>query len=164
MKHEALLEANCAISRTAGIVGERWVFVILRAAFFRARTFEDYQRMTGVARNILSERLSKLVDFGILERRPYETGERRTRHEYRLTEAGRDLYPVVLALLAWGNKHTGLPDGPPLELVHRTCGATVEPHMTCPECGEAIAARDMQPKAGPGATDAQIATYSSAAR
>lgn len=95
----------------------------------------------------------------MLERRPYEENIRRTRNEYRLTEAGRDLYPVVLALLDWGNRHTGLPDGPPLELVHRTCGAKVMPHMTCPECGDPIAARDMRPVPGPGATERQIAKY-----
>lgn len=159
MRHEELLEANCAISRTAGIVGERWVFAILRAAFFRARTFEDYQRMTGVARNILAERLTRLVDHGILERRPYEDSPRRTRHEYRLTRAGLDLYPVVLALMDWGNRYTGLPDGPPLELVHRGCGSTVTPHMTCPDCGEPVTAHDMRPVPGPGATDEQIERY-----
>lgn len=154
MRHDELLEQNCAIARTGAVLGERWVFAILRAAFFRARTFEDYQRSTGVARNILTERLGRLVEFGILERRPYAEGARRTRHEYRLTEAGRDLYPVIVSLMAWGNKHTGLVHGAPVELRHKTCGAITQPTLVCSECGEPIDAREMEPVAGPGATDA----------
>jgi DNA-binding HxlR family transcriptional regulator len=161
MKHEELHDVNCAISRAGAILGERWMFSILRASFLRARTFEDFQRMTGVARNILTERLLRLVDFGILERRPYEEHAKRVRYEYRLTQAGRDLYPVVIALMDWGNKHTGL-EAPPIELVHRGCGATVMPQMTCPECGEPIGARDMQPKPGPGASAEQLARYGAA--
>lgn len=151
MKHQELLEANCAISRTGAMLGERWVFAILRAAFLRARTFEDFQGMTGVARNILTERLTRLVDFGILKRVPYEEGERRVRYEYRLTEAGLDLYPVIVALMDWGNKHTGLTDGPPVELVHQGCGCRCMPQMCCTECGEPVGARDMRPVPGPGA-------------
>ena len=153
MRHDELLEQNCAIARAGAILGERWVFAILRASFFRARTFEDYQRATGVARNILTERLNRLVDFGILERRPYSEGARRTRNEYRLTEAGRDLYPVIVSMMEWGNKHTGLLHGAPVELRHRTCGAVTHPTLTCSECGEAIDPREMEPVKGPGATD-----------
>ncbi|WP_205698617.1 helix-turn-helix domain-containing protein [Conexibacter sp. SYSU D00693] len=151
MRHDELLEQTCAIGRAGAIVGERWVFAILRAAFFRARTFEDYQRGTGVARNILAERLGRLVDFGILERVPYAEGARRTRHEYRLTEAGRDLYPVVIALMEWGNKHTGLVDGPPVVLHHKRCNHVSHPQVVCSECGEPVDARDFQPLPGPGA-------------
>src|SRR3954464_12252002 len=120
VKHDDLLGANCAIARTGAVLGERWVIAILSAAYFRARTFEDYQRATGIARNILTERLQRLVDFGILERRAYSEGARRTLSEYRLTQAGLELYPVVGAMLEWGNKHTGLVNGPPTELIHKT--------------------------------------------
>ncbi len=154
MRHDELLEQNCAIARAGAVLGERWVFAILRAAFFRARTFEDYQRHTGVARNILTERLGRLVDFGILERRPYAEGARRTRNEYRLTEAGRDLYPVIVALMEWGNKHTGLLHGAPVELRHRSCGEITHAQMTCSACGEVIDPREMEPVRGPGAQDA----------
>lgn len=150
MRHDALFEQNCAIARTGGILGERWVIAILRAAFFRARTFEDYQRMTGVARNILTQRLGHLVDFGILERRAYAEGEKRTLYEYRLTDAGLDLYPVIVSLMEWGNKHSGLLHGPPVELVHK-CGARTMPVLVCPDCGERIDARDIEAVAGPGA-------------
>jgi DNA-binding HxlR family transcriptional regulator len=150
MRHEDLLGANCAIARTGSVLGERWVFTILRAAFLRARTFEDYQRRTGIARNILSDRLTRLVDFGILERRAYRQGAKRTLHEYRLTQAGRDLYPIVVAIMEWGNRHTGLVNGPPVELTHTTCGNVTHPVMVCDHCGEAIDPHEVEPHRGPG--------------
>jgi DNA-binding HxlR family transcriptional regulator len=150
MRHEDLLDANCAIGRAGAVLGERWVFAILRAAFLRARTFEDYQRQTGIARNILSDRLTRLVDFGILERRAYQQGEKRTLNEYRLTQAGLDLYPIVVAIMEWGNRHTGLVNGPPVELVHTPCGRHTHPVLVCSECGEQLDPHDVQPRRGPG--------------
>jgi DNA-binding HxlR family transcriptional regulator len=150
MRHEDLLAANCSIARTGAVLGERWVFAILRAAFLRARTFEDYQRKTGIARNILSDRLTRLVDFGILERRAYAQGAKRTLSEYRLTQAGLDLYPIVVAIMEWGNRHTGLVNGPPFELVHKPCGNVTHPQVVCSECGEPIDPHDVESRHGPG--------------
>ncbi len=154
MRHDELLDANCAISRAAAILGERWVISILRAAFFRARTFEEYQRTTGVARNILTDRLNRLVTAGVLERRVYEQHANRALHEYRLTEAGLDLYPVIATLMTWGNKHGGFVHGPPIELVHQTCGQVTEPVLTCSGCGEPLDPRQVRPRPGPGAATA----------
>ncbi|MBJ8343689.1 helix-turn-helix domain-containing protein [Antrihabitans sp. YC2-6] len=151
MKHDELLAVNCALSRTAAVLGERWMIAILRAAYFRARTFEDYQRATGIARNILTERLQKLVDFGIFERRTYAEGERRTLSEYRLTEAGLELYPVIAAMLKWGEKHTGLIYGPPTELLHRTCGERTQARVVCEHCGDDLIAHEVEVLPGPGA-------------
>ena len=151
MRHEDLLASNCAIARTGAVLGERWIIAILRAAYFRARTFEDYQRGTGIARNILADRLQRLVDFGILERHAYAEGEKRTLSEYRLTEAGLGLYPIIVAMLEWGNEHTGLINGPPTQLIHRSCGAEAHPHMVCSECGEEIDPHDIEVRPGPGA-------------
>ncbi len=151
MRHEELLDRNCAISRTGAMLGERWVFAVLRAAYFRARTFEDYLTATGIARNVLADRLRRLVEHGILEKRPYEQAGRRIRSEYRLTEAGLDLYPIIVAMMQWGNRHAGFDAGPPVVLRHQTCGAISEPRMVCNECGEEINAREMQPLPGPGA-------------
>lgn len=150
MRHEDLLGANCAIARTGAVLGERWVFMILRAAFLRARTFEDYQRHTGIARNILTDRLTRLVDFGILERRAYREGAKRTLSEYRLTQAGLDLYPIVVSIMEWGNRHTGLVNGEPVVLEHVPCGRTTHPVLVCSECGEPIDAHDVVPHRGPG--------------
>ena len=151
MRHEDLLGSSCAIERTSAVLGERWVIAILRAAYFRARTFEDFQRETQIARNILADRLGRLVVFGILERRAYAEGEKRTLSEYRLTQAGLDLYPIVAAILDWGNRYTGMIHGPSNELVHRTCGCATHPKLVCSECGEGLDARDVDVKPGPGA-------------
>jgi DNA-binding HxlR family transcriptional regulator len=151
MRHEQQLDTNCAIARTGAMLGERWVFAVLRAAYFRARTFEDYLAATGIARNVLADRLRRLVEYGILEKRPYEQKGSRTRSEYRLTDAGLDLYPVIVAMMQWGNKHAGFDAGPPVLLRHRTCGEISEPLMVCSECGEEVHAREMQPMPGPGA-------------
>jgi DNA-binding HxlR family transcriptional regulator len=130
---------NCAVGGTLAIVGERWTLLVLREAFLGVRRFEQLQRHTGMARNILSDRLSTLVAHGILEREPYQ--ERPQRHEYRLTEKGLDLYPVLLTLMDWGARHL---DGEAMTLQHKSCGAVAMPHLACPECGEAARARDMR--------------------
>ena len=147
MKHGSLADTSCAIARSVAVLGERWTFVILRQAFMGARRFEDYSQGTGIARNILTERLRTLVEHGILERRPYAQHATRTLFEYRLTQKGLDLYPVMIGLMQWGNKHGGFDDGPPLELEHRTCGHMIEPRFTCPECGDVIDPRQMRPHA-----------------
>jgi DNA-binding HxlR family transcriptional regulator len=155
MRHEALADVNCSIARSLSVLGERWTLVVLRQAFLGARRFEDYQRGLGIARNILTDRLRTLVDNDILERRRYH--ERPPRYEYRLTQKGRDLYPILLSLMQWGDQYAGAPHGPPVLLRHKTCGQLTKPQLVCSECGEAIDARAMQPEAGPGATTADAA-------
>ena len=136
---------NCAVGNTLGMIGERWSLLVLREAFLGVRRFEQLQRHTGMARNILSDRLNTLVASGILRRELYQ--ERPQRYEYRLTEMGLDLYPVLITLMDWGSRHAG---GRAMQLTHKTCGATVMPHLACPECGEPVRARDMQaPRTAP---------------
>src|SRR5436305_452874 len=94
---------NCSIAKTLDVVGERWSFLILREAFLGVRRFDQMQADLGIARNILSDRLGKLVEGGILERRKYQ--DRPARFEYRLTEKGIDLYPIVVTIMTWGDKH-----------------------------------------------------------
>jgi DNA-binding HxlR family transcriptional regulator len=149
VKHADLLDENCAVARSAAIVGERWVWLILRQAFNGARRFEDYQRGIGLARNVLTDRLNWLVAQGILERRPYAEHAARELNEYRLTDKGRALFPVYVALMQWGNEWTGLP-APPVELLHKPCGHRVGVRVVCSECGQDINARDTEPVVGPG--------------
>ena len=130
---------NCAVGNTLAVIGERWTLLVLREAFLGVRRFEQIQRNTGIARNILSDRLHTLVLHGILRRDLYQ--ERPERYEYRLTEQGLDLYPVLLSIMDWGSRHIG---GNAMTLTHKTCGATVMPHLACPECGERVEARDMR--------------------
>ena len=141
MRHDALATAPCAIARSVAALGERWTFVILRQAFQGARRFEDFQQGTGIARNILTDRLKSLVEHGVLERRPYAEHPGRTLYEYRLTAKGRDLYPILVTLMQWGNRYGGFDAGPPLELVHKSCGHVTDPRLVCSECGEELTPR-----------------------
>ena len=149
MRHTDLLDENCAVARSAAIVGERWVWVILRQAFNGARRFEDYQRGIGLARNVLTDRLNWLVAHGILERRPYAEHTTRDLNEYRLTAKGRALFPVYVALMQWGNEWTGLA-APPVDLLHKPCGHRVGVRVVCSQCGQDINARDTEPVVGRG--------------
>ena len=146
---------NCSVGRTLGLIGERWTLLVLREAFLGVRRFGEFQRHTGAAKNILSDRLHTLVAGGVLERRLYE--ERPPRHEYRLTEKGLDLYPVLVSLMQWGDKYESDASGPPVLMRHKGCNEIVAPQLTCPGCGEAIGARDMVALAGPGAVLKQTA-------
>ena len=125
------------------LLGERWTFLILREAFWGVRRFSELQRNLGIARNILSARLQSLVAAGILERRKYR--DEPERFEYRLTEMGRDLYPAVVALMRWGDRHLAGEHGAPLVLRH-TCGHDAAPELTCSHCGEALRAREITPQ------------------
>jgi DNA-binding HxlR family transcriptional regulator len=120
-------------------VGDRWTFLLLREAFFGVRRFTDFQGNLGVARNLLSERLGRLVAYGILERRRYQV--RPDRYDYRLTDKGRDLYGVIVALMRWGDHWLAGP--PPLHLTHRTDGGEIEAQLRCTSCGQALGPRDV---------------------
>ena len=146
MRHNALAQIPCAIARSVAILVERWTFVMLRQAFTGARRFEDYQSGTGIARNILTDRLKALVEAEILQRRPYAEHPGRTLYEYRLTQKGLDLYPVLVSLMEWGNRYGGFENGPPIELVHKPCGHVTHPKTVCSECGEELDARAVRPR------------------
>ena len=139
---------NCSIARTLEVVGERWTALILRDAVRGTRRFEDFQASLGIARNILSARLARLCEEGILERRRYQ--ERPARDEYHLTAKGRDLEPVLLGLLRWGDRYAA-PDGPPLRLTHTACGHELEPVLVCAHCRQALTPGSVEGHPGPGA-------------
>jgi DNA-binding HxlR family transcriptional regulator len=131
----------CSAARALETVGERWTLLIVRDALLGVRRFEDFQRSLGVARNVLTERLTRLVEEGVLEKRAYS--EKPLRHEYRLTQKGRDLWPVVHALVTWGDRHAA-PDGPPRRFEHRDCGGAVNERRICDRCGAELELRDVQ--------------------
>lgn len=132
---------NCSVARALEAIGERWTILILRDAFFGVRRFDDFQKDLGIARNVLQTRLTHLVDDGIMERVPYQ--ERPLRCEYRLTQKGIDLWPIIIALLGWGDTYAA-PDGPPLRLEHRDCGGAVTDRGICSACGAVLGARDVR--------------------
>jgi DNA-binding HxlR family transcriptional regulator len=123
---------TCSIARTLEIVGEKWALLAIREVFLGARRFEEMVANTGAPRDTLAARLRTLVDEGILDKRRYN--ERPPRDEYVLTDAGRDLYPVILALMQWGDTHRPLESGPPMRLEHE-CGAPLKHHLACDACG-----------------------------
>ena len=138
----------CSIARSLELIGERWTLLIIRDAFLGVRRFDDFQRSLGVARNVLQGRLERLVEAGILERVLYQ--ERPERFEYRLTEMGIDLWPVVVSLLHWGDKHL-MPEGPAMIIEHRDCGGRVNDRRICDKCGALLGPRDVRPRRGPAA-------------
>jgi DNA-binding HxlR family transcriptional regulator len=143
--------ASCTIAAALEIVGERWTFLVLREAFNGVRRFDDMRRRTGMPRQVLSSRLSRLVTDGILRKAPYREEGQRAREEYRLTEKGLDLYPVLVALMTWGDKYAAGPDGRPVLLTHRDCGEPVHLELAC-TAGHALgSARDVTPLPGPAA-------------
>ncbi len=127
-------DIDCSVARTLEHIGERWTFMVLRDAFYGVRRFDDFQASLGIARNILTKRLTKLVEAGIMRKEPYQ--EHPPRYEYRLTEKGRDLVPILTSLLAWGDKWEA--DEPPVRLIHTTCGSVMRTKAVCSECGDEI--------------------------
>ena len=143
--------ANCAIGAAVGILGERATFLVLREAFNGVRRFDDMQRRTGIPRQVLSNRLARLVGEGLLRKEPYQEAGQRSRGEYRLTGKGLDLYPVLVALMQWGDRYEVGPDGPPVLLRHRDCGEPVQLQLSCRAGHVLESARDVTPVPGPGA-------------
>jgi DNA-binding HxlR family transcriptional regulator len=130
-----LASMECSIGRTLEAIGDRWSLLIIRDAFYGVRRFGDFQKDLGVAKNVLADRLQKLVDRGVLERRQYE--ERPPRFEYRLTDRGRDLVGVVLAMMRWGDRWTT--DGErPVSIIHTSCGNVTTPFVGCSECRQEL--------------------------
>jgi DNA-binding HxlR family transcriptional regulator len=136
----------CSVAQALEVVGERWTLLVVRDCLLGVTRFDQIQQRLGIARNVLSDRLDLLVEVEVLERRPYQ--ERPVRHEYVLTERGRDLWPVVQALQQWGDRWADWPDGPPVQQVHEPCGrpATVVP--TCSACRGVLHPEDLRPTSG----------------
>lgn len=125
-------DQNCSVARTLELVGERWTFLIIRDALMGVRRFDGFLGRLGIARNVLSDRLNRLVDNGVLERVAYQ--ERPRRHEYQLTPKGRELTPVILTLMEWGDRHLAGEAGPPRVAEHKNCGGHVVSQLVCEEC------------------------------
>lgn len=138
---------TCSVAAALEVVGERWSLLIVRDVLLGLRRFDQLQADLGVARNVLQSRLERLVEAGVLEKHRYQ--DRPERFEYRLTEKGLDLWPVIVSLLQWGDKYAA-PGGPPVLLTHKGCGGAVDEHRICARCGEPLVARSVQAVAGPG--------------
>jgi len=142
-------EMACSLARSLDVAGEWWTPMIVRDVWMGVRRFDQIQHDLGLSRKVLADRLDTLVREGVVERRPYQ--ERPTRYEYVLTDKGRELMDVLLALIAWGDRWTAEEAGPPMLLRHKRCGELTHAEVTCSCCGEPLHAREVRLEPGPGA-------------
>jgi DNA-binding HxlR family transcriptional regulator len=142
---------NCTIGRALAVIGDRWTVVVLREVFNGVRRFDDMRVRTGIPRQVLSGRLARLVTDGLLRREPYREPSQRQRSEYRLTQKGLDLYPILVALNEWGTAYYADPDGSPLAFRHRGCTGEVSVSLRCSADHAVASVRDVAPAPGPGA-------------
>jgi DNA-binding HxlR family transcriptional regulator len=140
----------CSVARTVEVLGDRWTLLVLRDVFNGIRRFADLSSHLGIARDVLAKRLAALVEEGLITRVPYREPGARTRYEYRLTDAGRELRPLLLALLEWGDRYRCDPAGPPAQLFHAECGAPVRVEVRCAEGHEIGPRTHLTAKPGPG--------------
>ena len=150
MQRTSFEDMDCSVAQCLEVCGEWWTMLIVRDAFLGVRRFDDFQARLGIARNILNDRLKKLVEHGVLVRKPYQDNPPRS--DYRLTDKGRDLWLVLTAMRQWGDRWAA-PDGPPLTMRHTECGHTVDAVAACSHCGELLNSRNVSVAAGPGAAD-----------
>lgn len=140
---------NCSLARSLELVGDWWNPLILRDVTLGIRRFDELADDLGMSRNLLTRRLGDLVEGGLLERRAYQ--DHPPRYDYVLTEAGRDLMPVLMALTAWGDRWVPPRGGPPMSFVHRSCQREFVPTVVCSECGTPVTLDDISAQRGPGA-------------
>ena len=142
---------TCSIARSLEVVGERWSLLIVRSVLLGVHRFDDLLEELGITRSVLTTRLQRLVDEGVLKRVPYQ--ERPPRHEYRATAKGRELFPVIAHLLRWGDAHYPEPAGVPRIIEHRGCGGRPDDHLLCDRCGEPLSYFNAAVRPGPGSAE-----------
>jgi DNA-binding HxlR family transcriptional regulator len=157
MERKSFSDMHCSVAQCLEVVGEWWSLLIVRDVFLGVTRFDELQQRLGISRNVLNQRLGKLVEQGVLSKVAYS--EHPPRFDYELTEKARDLWPVLTAMRQWGDKYAA-PEGPPLQLVHRECHRVSEAVMTCSACGEPIGASDVKAIVGPGAVEPLVGVAS----
>ena len=145
MKWSDLPAENCSVARSVAVIGDRWTLMILRDCFLGVRRFEAFEQRLGISRSIIADRLKKLTDEGVLRRDAYQ--DHPVRHEYRLTDKGLALHPVMMAVVHWGDVHYAGAGGPPLIHRHKACGCDFSPVQTCSACGDPVSAREVEVRA-----------------
>lgn len=150
MQWDELDQQPCSVARTLSVIGDRWTMLILRDCFMKVRRFDEFQARLGIGRPILADRLQKLVDNFVLTKMAYQTNP--LRYEYRLTQKGLDLHPVIMAIVHWGDVHMAGKKGRPVLHMHTTCGHHFDPVQVCSVCAETLNPREIVIDAGPGAS------------
>ncbi|KRE21822.1 helix-turn-helix domain-containing protein [Agromyces sp. Soil535] len=147
MRQTSFADMHCSIARSLEVIGDWWSPLIIRDVYLGLDRFDDLAADLGISRGLLADRLETLVAGGVLCKVPYSS--RPVRHHYRLTEAGTELVPLLIALTAWGDRWRS--DGvPPILFEHDVCGAHLEAHVTCASCGGEVLAGEVTPRPGPG--------------
>ena len=156
MEYKSFAAMDCSVAQCLEIIGERWSMLIIRDTFMGVTRFEEFQRRLGISRNILRGRLNSLVNAGVLVRVPYS--EHPPRDDYKLTQKGKDLWPILTSMRQWGDQYAA-PSGPPIELEHAWCGKLTHVETVCSECGEPVSYRDVKAVAGDGHTSNPLLTH-----
>lgn len=149
----------CSIARALELVGDRWTILVIREGFMGTRRFEDYQRNLDCARNVLTDRLNRLVEAGVMRKERYQ--EHPPRYEYRLTRMGVELWPATMALKSWGDRYFA-EQGKPVLVLHRDCDGEIDDRMHCSRCGAELEPSDVYAVPGPGLASAAPAGATSA--
>lgn len=147
MRWEELEQQPCSLARALSVVGDRWTLLVLRESFLGTRRFDEFEKRLGITRHLLAERLKKLVDSGVLDKQPYQ--QRPLREDYRLSAKGRDLYPVIMALVHWGDLYMSGVEGAPIRHIHQGCGQPMHGLLVCSDCGEPLQPRDVRLEEAP---------------
>jgi len=142
MKRTSFADVSCPVARTLDLIGEWWTLLILRDVFYGVRRFDKLLSSLGISRNVLTDRLHTLVESGILEKQIYQ--QKPERYEYHLTESGRELLPVLVLLMNWGNRWLATDTKVSVELVHEPCGQAVAPLLVCHHCNKQITTRNVR--------------------
>jgi DNA-binding HxlR family transcriptional regulator len=148
MRRTEFSDWPCSIARSIDLLGDWWTPLVLRDAYFGVKRFDGFERSLGIGRNILTQRLNRLVDEGMFERVQYQ--EHPPRYEYVLTDKGRDFMPVLMAMSAWGDRWLASPDGPPVSFKHKDCGHETHAQVVCSHCHEPIVYGSVRASKGPG--------------
>ncbi|WP_036499445.1 MULTISPECIES: winged helix-turn-helix transcriptional regulator [Nocardia] len=148
MKRTTFATWPCSVARTVDLIGDWWTPLVLREAFYGTTRFDDFERTLGLSRNVLTQRLTRLVEEQMLEKVPYQ--DRPVRYEYRLTDKGRDFFPVLTAMMRWGDRWLAPEAGPPVVVHHDTCGHDTHAEVVCAQCGEPLRHGDVSARLGPG--------------
>jgi DNA-binding HxlR family transcriptional regulator len=138
----------CSIARTVDVLGDGWTSLVLREIFYGATRFDDIQQVLGIARNTLTDRLGRLVDLGLLQKRAYQS--RPVRYDYVFTDKGSDFFGVLAAMSRWGDKWLADESGVPIVLHHKACGHDTHADVVCHECRQLLRAEDVAVRPGPG--------------
>ncbi|ADB32261.1 transcriptional regulator, HxlR family [Kribbella flavida DSM 17836] len=148
MRNTSFAGMHCSLAQSLEVMGDWWSPLVLRDLYLGLTRFDQLVTDLGISRNLLTTRLETLMDGGLVTRTPYQDNP--VRYTYALTEAGRELVPILLALTAWGDRWVTPEGGPPIRFTHTTCGKATTATVTCSECGEALHTEDVRPSPGPG--------------